>query len=150
MKKLLAFVCLSLTFSSALAHPQDGLSPEGLMHYYVKVFNEENLPALQDVYHSPHVKIVSGRLTVVDDKNIPAIDFDALKKTGWKYSKVNAVKLLAEGANAALVELNFSRFDASDREFFRQTGYYHLTKNNGYWQIISLENMGQVPGVKAK
>ena len=150
MKKFALFLFFSLVFSSAFAHPQDGLTPEGLMHYYVKVFNEENLAALQEVYHSPHVKIMSGRLTAIDDKNIPVIDFDALKKTGWKYSKVNSVKVLAEGANAALVELNFSRFDASGKEFLNQTGFYNLTKNNGYWQIISLQYMGTLAGVKAK
>lgn len=150
MKKLLLLVFASLFFSTANAHPQDGLTPEGLMHYYVKVFNEENLPALQDVYHFPHVRLMSGRLTYNDDPSVPVIDFAGLKKTGWKYSAVNSVKVLAEGANAALVELNFSRFNAEGKEFLNQTGFYHLTKNKGYWQILSIEYSGTLPGVKAK
>ncbi len=150
MKKLALSIVTSLFVSSAVAHPQDGLTAEELMHYYVKVFNEENLSALQDVYHFPHVKIMSGRLTHVEDKAIPVIDFDSLKKSGWKYSKINSVKVLAEGSNAALVELNFSRFDIEDKAFLNQTGFYNLTRNNGYWQIMSIQYTGSLPGVKTE
>ncbi len=150
MQKYFLIVFASLAFSPAFAHPQDDLSPEGLMHYYVKLVNDENLMALQDVYHFPHVKITGGKLARIDDKSIPVIDFDGLKKSGWKYSKINQVKVLAEGSNAALVELNFSRFDANDKEFLNQTTFYNLTRNNGYWQIMSIQSMGQLPGVKGK
>ena len=40
MKKLLAFFTLCLALTTAFAHPQDGMSPEDLMRYYFKVFNE--------------------------------------------------------------------------------------------------------------
>ena len=150
MKNLFALLVASLLISSASAHPQDNLSPEEFMQYYAKVVNEENLTALQDVYCFPHTKQMSGRLTVVEDKGIPVIDFDSLKKSGWKYSKVNSVKVLAEGDSAALVELNFSRFNAEHKEFLKQNGFYYLTKNAGYWQIMSIIYTGSLAGVKAK
>ncbi len=148
MKKILLTLWLLISFSYASAHPQDGMSPEDLMRHYLKVFNEENLPALEEVYHYPHVKITNGKLTHIDNKNTPVIDFEGLKKSGWKYSKINSIKVLAEGANSALVEMVFSRFDKSDKEFFRSTTFYVLTKNQGYWQIISLSSVGTVAGVK--
>jgi hypothetical protein len=46
--------------------------------------------------------------------------------------------------------MNFSRFDAQDKEILNQTTYYNLTKNKGYWQIISIHSMGALAGVKAK
>jgi hypothetical protein len=119
MKKLLALFTLCLAFTSAYAHPQDGMSPEDLMRYYLKVFNEENIPALEEVYAFPHVKINNGKLTNVENKDTPVIDYVGLKKTPWKYSKLNQVKVLAEGANSALVELDFSRYDKDDKEFLR-------------------------------
>jgi hypothetical protein len=148
MKKILLTLWLLMSFSYASAHPQDGMSPEDLMRHYLKVFNEENLPALEEVYHYPHVKITNGKLSHIDNKNTPVIDFEGLKKSGWKYSKINSIKVLAEGANSALVEMVFSRFDKSDKEFFRSTAFYVLTKNQGYWQIISLSSVGTVAGVK--
>jgi hypothetical protein len=56
--------------------------------------------------------------------------------------------VLAEGANSAMVEMNFSRYNKDDKEFLRSTGYYVLTKNLGYWQILSVNNIGSVAGVK--
>ena len=118
------------------------------MHYYIKVLNNENLPALQDVYHFPHIKLISGELTVVDDQTVPVLDIQGLKKSGWKYSKIHAVKVLSEGDNAAMIELNFSRFDAQDREILNQTTFYNLTKSKGYWQIMSIHSMGALAGVR--
>ena len=148
MKKLLALLTLGLAFSCAFAHPQDGMSPNELMRYYVKVFNDENISALEQVYHFPHIKIRNGKLTRFDNTDIPVIDYSELKKSGWKYSKINQVILLAEGANSAMVEMDFSRYNKDDKEFLRSTGYYVLTKNMGYWQILSLNSIGSVAGVK--
>ena len=146
MKKLLVLFILCLAFTSAYAHPQDGMSPEDLMRYYIKVFNDENIPALEDVYAFPHVKSNNGKLTTVENKDTPVIDYIGLKKTPWKYSKLNHVKVLVEGSNSALVELNFSRYDKDDKEFLRSTGFYVLTKDKGYWQIVSLINTGNIAG----
>ena len=149
MKKLLVLIILFLAFTSAYAHTQDGMSPEDLMRYYIKVFNDENISALEDVYAFPHVKINNGKLTTVENKNTPVIDYVGLKKTPWKYSKINQLKLLAEGANSALVELDFSRIDKDDKEFLRSTVFYVLTKDKGYWQILSLNSIGYVAGASS-
>jgi hypothetical protein len=102
------------------------------------------------VYHFPHLKLVAGKLSLIDDRKIPVIDIDGLKKSGWKYSTIKTIKVLSEGDNAALIEMNFSRFDAQDREILNQTTFYNLTKNNGYWQILSIHSMGSLAGVKTK
>ena len=148
MKKLLAFLTLCLALTTAFAHPQDGMSPEDLMRYYFKVFNEENISALEEVYAFPHVKLVNGKLIRFDTKETPVIDYVGLKKTPWKYSKINQIKILAEGANSALCELDFSRYDKDDKEFLRTTGFYVLTKDKGFWQILSYIGTGVVAGMK--
>ena len=147
MKKTMLVFALMFFFHPVWAHPQDGMNPEQLMRHYLKVFNEEDMKALEEVYHFPHVRLVSGQLTQFEDLSKPVVDFSALKKTGWHHSKVNQVKVLAEGANSAMVELDFSRFDKDDKEYYRSVGYYVLTKNKGYWQILSLNSIGQVAGM---
>ena len=146
MIKLLTLLTLGIACFCAFAHPQDGMSPDELMRYYVKVFNDENISALEQVYHFPHIKIRNGKLAPFDNTDIPVIDYSELKKSGWKYSKINKIIVLAEGANSALVEMDFSRYDKDDKEFLRSTGYYVLTKNMGYWQILSLNSIGSVAG----
>ena len=148
LKKFLIIFGLLISCNFSHAHPQDGMSPDELMRYYVKVFNDENISALEQVYHFPHIKIRNGKLTRFDNTDIPVIDYSELKKSGWKYSKINKIIVLAEGANSALVEMDFSRYDKDDKEFLRSTGYYVLTKNMGYWQILSLNSIGSVTGVK--
>ena len=141
MNKVLMAFCLFLTVSFANAHPQDGLSPEELLRYYVKVFNQENTSALEDVYHFPNVKIQSGKLVIQESKGLP-VDYVALKKSGWKYSKIHRIKAITEGANSALLEMDYSRYDANGNDLLRLTGFYVLTKNAGYWQILSFTNIG--------
>jgi hypothetical protein len=128
LKKFLLIVCMLISSNFSFAHPQDGMSPEQLMFHYVKMFNEENLPALQDIFHTPHVRLISGKLVKFEDKSIPVVDYESLKKTGWKYSKINSVKVLAESTNSAMVELDFSRFDKDDKEFYRSVGFMFLQK----------------------
>jgi len=84
MKKLLALFTLCLAFTSAYAHPQDGMTPEDLMHYFIKVFNDENIPALEEVYHFPHVKIVNGKLFHFDEKDAPIFDESVIVSTSSK------------------------------------------------------------------
>jgi len=117
------------------------------LRYYIKVFNQEDTGSLEDVYHFPNVKIQSGKLIVQEGRGAP-IDYDALKKSGWKYSKVNSIKTLSEGPNSALLEMDYSRYDASDQDFLRLTGFYLLSKNAGYWQILSFTNTGAPLNVK--
>jgi hypothetical protein len=142
MKTLLSLLMSALVSASAVAESLSDLTPEAFMHYYVQIFNEENLPALQRAYHFPHVKIRSGRMVYFENSDRPAVDFDVIKRTGWRYSRISYVRILAENENAAMVEMKFSRFDAQDREILNQTSFYQLTKQQGFWQIISLHDMG--------
>ena len=142
MKTLVSLIIFALmSFKSAAESVQD-LTPESFMHYYVRIFNGENLPALQSAYHFPHVKIRSGQMMYFEDSAKPAVDFDAIKRTGWHYSRVHHVRVLAENSHSAMVEMRFSRFDVADGEILNQTTFYQLTKRSGFWQIISLHDMG--------
>ncbi len=142
MKKFVSLIATALISLNAVAESLQDLSPEAFMHYYVRIFNEENLPALQSAYHFPHVKIRSGHMVYFEDSLKPAVDFDAIKRTGWRYSRIHHVSVLAENTQSAMVEMRFSRFDAADKEILSQTSFYQLTKRSGFWQIISLHDMG--------
>jgi len=142
MKKFVSLIATALISLNAVAESLQDMTPEAFMHYYVRIFNEENLPALQNAYHFPHVKIRSGDMVYFADSLKPAVDFDAIKRTGWRYSRIHHVRVLAENAHSAMVEMHFSRFDSSGKEILSQTSFYQLTKRSGFWQIISLHDMG--------
>lgn len=122
------------------------MSQESLIRYFVKAFNEENMSVIEEVFHFPHVKIVNGKLTRFEIKDVPVIDFAGLKKTPWKYTKINQIKVLEEGSSSSMVWLDYSCYDKVDKEYLRSTTYFVLTKDKGYWQILSLNVIDFVAG----
>lgn len=111
------------------------------MKYYVKVVNDENLKEVQRCYHFPYSIIENGKISYYDNENTPIIDFTNFKKTGWAYSKTNSIKVISEGTNTAVVTMDFSRFDKSDKEYLRTEMIYSLSKEKGFWQIINRTGM---------
>ncbi len=134
MIKLLFAVTL---FISGNLIAQSNLSPEEFMKHYVKAFNEENVVEVQKCYHFPYAIIDNGQITYYEKENVPVIDYDKLKKSGWAYSKINDIKIIFESIKTAVVVMDFSRFDKNDTQFLRTTISYSLSKEKGYWQIIS-------------
>ncbi len=116
---------------------QSNSSPEEFMKYYVKVFNDENTLEVQKCYHFPHSVIENGQIIYNDKENVPVVDYEKFKKTGWAYSKINDVKVIFESINTAVVLMDFSRFGKNDKEYLRTTMTYSLSKEKGHWQIIN-------------
>lgn len=135
-------ILFALTYIiSGNLYAQSNLSPEEFMRYYVKVVNEENTIEVQKCYHFPHSVIENGQITYNDKENVPVIDYEKFKKTGWTYSKINDIKVISESINTAVVVMDFSRFNKNDKEFLRTTMTYSLSKEKGYWQIINRTSM---------
>ena len=118
-------------------HAQRNLSPDAFMKYYIKVFNEENIVEVQKCYHFPHSVVEDGQIIFNNKESEPVVNYETLKKTGWIYSKINDIKVISEGVNTAVVEMEFSRFDKNDKPYFRTKMTYSLSKEKGYWQIIN-------------
>lgn len=138
MKKIL-FALTLFTFGNLFA--QSNLSPEEFMKHYSNVFNEENVIEVQNCYHFPYAVIYNGSISYYQNENIPVVDYDKLKKSGWAYSKINDIKIIFESINTAAVVMDFSRFDKNDTQLLRTTIAYSLSKEKGYWQIISMTVM---------
>lgn len=141
MKKLLI---ISLILICNNLHAQNNLSPEEFYAYFAKVFNEEKIDEVQKCFHFPYSAVVNGQITYIDNSSIPAVDYDALKKTGWTHTRVNKVTKVAEGKNMAVLVVDFSRMNKDNQEFIRLKNIYTLTKEKGYWQIINLSNVKSI------
>lgn len=116
---------------------QHPASPEEFMRHYMKVFNNQNAAEVQQCYHFPYAVIENGQLAYHDKENVPVVDYETLKKSGWAQSSINDIQVLLESATTAVVRMDFSRLDKQDKEYFRTTMIYTLTKEKGYWQIIN-------------
>jgi hypothetical protein len=58
-------------------------SPDRFIEEVISAFNSENVADYQAKFHYPNSRIINGQIEIFDNKNIPAINFSNLKKTGW-------------------------------------------------------------------
>ena len=135
MKNLL--IILLLFFISNVT-AQNNLSVKEFMRYYVKVFNEENVVEYKKCIHLPRSIISDGKIIYKIEDSTAEMIFENVKKAGWAYSKINKLTVIFEDKNTAVVVSDYSRFDKNDKQYFRTEGVYSLSKENGYWQIISM------------
>ena len=135
MKKL-AHILLLFSISNLTA--QNNLSVKEFMKYYVKVFNEENLIEYIKCLHLPRSIISNGKIIYKTEESTFEMIFGNVKKAGCDYSKINKLTVIFEDKNTAVVVCDYSRFDKNDKQYFRTEGVYSLSKENGYWKIISM------------
>jgi len=135
MKKIL--IALTLLISGNL-YGQSNLGPEEFMRNFVKIFNEENLTEYKRSFHFPNSIIANGQITYNHEDKIPPTFFENFKKVGWAYSKINRLHVLFEDKNTAVIVMDYSRFDKNDIAYLRTEGVYTLSKEKGFWQVISM------------
>ena len=115
-----------------------GETPTQFMERYVGYFNAENLEQYQTAFQFPVIRSTGGVLEILSDPTAPMANFDNIKKTGWVTSRIDAINVLSESSEAALVEFSFSRMDASGNAFFNSTGHYGLVNTDDGWKIQSM------------
>ena len=138
MKKIL--FALTLLISGNL-FGQSNLGSEEFMRHFVKIFNEENLTEYKNSFHFPNSIISNGKITYNHEDKIPPVFFENFKKAGWVYAKINHLKVLFEDKNTAVIMMEYSRFDKNDTVYLRTKGVYTLSKEKGFWQVISMATM---------
>jgi hypothetical protein len=115
-----------------------GETPTQFMERYVGYFNAENLEQYETAFQFPVIRSTGGVLEILSDPTAPMANFDNIKKTGWVTSRIDAINVLSESSEAALVEFSFSRMDASGNAFFNSTGHYGLVNTDDGWKIQSM------------
>ena len=133
MRLLIAIAVLVASVSASA-----GETPTQFMERYVRYFNAEDLEQYQQTFEFPVVRFTGGVLEILSDPAVPMANFENIKKTGWVTSRIDAITVLSESAEAALVEFSFSRMDASGNAFFKSTGHYGLVNTDNGWKIQSM------------
>lgn len=138
MKNILFVLALFLS-GNLVAQSNEG--PVEFMTHFVKIFNEENLAAYKNSFHFPNSIISNGQITYNQEDKIPAVFFENFKKAGWVYTKINHLEVLFEDKNTAVIVMDYSRYDKNDTVYLKTKGVYTLSKEKGYWQVISMSTM---------
>lgn len=69
---------------------------------FLKAFNNADISKIDELSASPFVFYVGGKLSSGNTYGA-IVDFDAIKSSGWKYTKINASKIFYEDLNSSQV-----------------------------------------------
>ena len=86
-------------------------NPEQAVNEYFDFFNNSDKDTLNNASDSPFVFLIGNNKTV-SEKYGDSVNFEGLRKEGWAYSKINDSELIYSDEVSAMVEINFSRFNA--------------------------------------
>tara|TARA_B100001057_G_scaffold51254_1_gene45550 strand:- start:64 stop:543 length:480 start_codon:yes stop_codon:yes gene_type:complete len=112
-------------------------TPEELMDNYFNDFNTQDIKMVERNFSFPLMVIQNGNKTVHNDIST-FLNFKKIKKTGWKESVINSLKLLMEKDKSAITQLNFSRINNDGNVYLTSDVNYILIKENEYWYISSI------------
>lgn len=117
--------------------------PEDLIQSLFEAFNKTDLKKLDELTASPFIFVVGDKISITNTYS-EAVDFDAIKKTGWGYSKINSSEILYEDKYSSQVHISFSRFNKNDQVMSTNDVIYTLILNNSNWKIKSAVIVGHL------
>ena len=85
----------------------------------------------------PAAIINEGKIRYIQNASEGVFDYEAIKATGWSYSKISKVTVLSEEKKTSLVKVNFTRNNERDEVLSNNAVFYALTKTKDGWRVIS-------------
>ena len=108
--------------------------PQQVIEDYFESFNREDRAALNESSGTPFVFIIGGKPTAYP-KYGNAVDFDGMRASGWSYSRIHKNELVYQDDISAMVDIKFSRYDASGAPISTTDVVYLLIKRDGVWKV---------------
>ena len=141
MKKVLLGLVIAIIINGSVFACK---TPEELMDNYFNDFNTQDITMVERNFSFPLMVIQNGNKTVHNDIST-FLNFKKIKKTGWKKSVINSLKLLMEKDKSAITQLNFSRINNDGNVYLTSDVNYILIKENEYWYISSIIIDSDIP-----
>lgn len=126
-------------FGPAVAggHLENEKTPEKFLQYYFDAFNAQDAEKLDTVFATPFQRIRKGE-TVSYTSWREYINFEVVKKTGWKRSVINETEIVYETDKTAVVRILFSRLDASDNIVAEAEGAMIIVRPGSQWKLATI------------
>ena len=146
-RKFLATVLFVLGFCSlavAGGHLENEKTPEKFLQYYFDAFNAQDAKKLDTVFATPFQRIRNGE-TVSYNSWREYINFDVVKKTGWKRSVIDETEIVYDSDKTAVVRIVFSRLDASNKIVAKAEAAMVVVKPDSQWKLATILLPGSIP-----
>ena len=133
-------------FGTAVAggHLENEKTPEKFLQYYFDAFNAQDAEKLDTVFATPFLRIRNGE-TVSYTSWREYINFEVVKKTGWKRSVIDETEIVYGSDKTAVVRIIFSRLDASDKIVAKAEAAMVVVKPDSQWKLATILLPGSIP-----
>ena len=140
MRKFLIALGFAFGFTGlALAggHLENEKTPEKFLQYYFDAFNAQDTKKLDTVFAKPFQRIRNGEPVSYTSWR-EYINFEVVKKTGWKRSVINETEIVYDSDKTAVVRILFSRLDASDNIVAKAEAAMIIVKPDSQWKLATI------------
>ncbi len=141
---VLVFVFGLSGLALAGGHLENEKTPEKFLQYYFDAFNAQDAEKLDTVFAAPFQRIRNGE-TVSYNSWREYINFDFIKKTGWKRSVIDETEIVYDSDKTAVVRIIFSRLDASDKIVAKAEAAMVIVKPGSQWKLATILLPGSIP-----
>ena len=141
---VLVFVFGLSGLALAGGHLENEKTPEKFLQYYFDAFNAQDAKKLDTVFARPFQRIRNGE-TVSYNSWREYINFDVIKKTGWKRSVIDETEIVYDSDKTAVVRIIFSRLDASDKIVAKAEAAMVVVKPDSQWKLAMILLPGSIP-----
>ena len=141
---VLVFVCGLSGLALAGGHLENEKTPEKFLQYYFDAFNAQDAEQLNTVFAAPFQRIRNGE-TVSYNSWREYINFDWIKKTGWKRSVIDETEIVYDSDKTAVVRIIFSRLDASDKIVAKAEAAMVIVRPDSQWKLATILLPGSIP-----
>ena len=125
-------------------HLENEKTPEKFLQYYFDAFNAQDAEKLDTVFATPFQRIRNGE-TVSYKSWREYINFEVVKKTGWKRSVINETEIVYDSDKTAIVRILFSRLDASDNIVAKAEAAMIIVRPGSQWKLATILLPGSIP-----
>ena len=141
MKKVLFCLVITLIMTNYLYACK---TPNELMDNYFNDFSSGDIKKVERNYSFPLMVIQNGNKTI-HEKISTFLNFEEIRKTGWKESVINSVMVILKKDKSAVTQVNFSRVNNRGDVYLTTDANYILIKEGEDWYISGVIIDSDIP-----
>ena len=118
-------------------------SPSEVIETFFERFNDADELSLDEIFDRPWFLITGNKARVFQSYS-EAVDFQFLRDSGWRHSRINTMKSIHQDNETALIAFNFSRLSTHGHEIYRADATHLLLFRAAGWRIKTVFINGEM------
>jgi hypothetical protein len=102
---------------------------------FFQAFNKQDAAGMRNTLQFPHIRIASGRTTIVATPEQCKGDLAEVLKEGWHHSTLDRVEFVHSAPDKVHAAIAFSRYRADGTRYATYRSLWIITRVEGRWGI---------------